>query len=190
MAAEAASVRAGEVGPYALVDPFAVCPALELGHQPTHQLAKIARAGKGHCIPFEDAALVLRQVLSLAVGREYRKNIDAVYKVVTRRNEKIAPKELDLVRRGDLEGIEHALRKNPVRDDIVKALLRCRNPKIFEHLAGLLGKRGFPLPGRHAVAHVLWSVLELRQPPLDPEKGRRISARKVEALKQQIRRRF
>jgi predicted component of type VI protein secretion system len=129
----------------------------------THKsFRQIAQLGRGECIGFEDESRVLHQVLSLAFGREFRKNIDEVSRILRTRKKKISTFALDMVRREDLEQIEAKLRATPVPDEIVKALASSQSKTVAHHLVDLLARRDFPQSGRQAAAHALTQILDGR----------------------------
>ncbi len=151
---------------------------------------KIAKAGRGVCLGFEDEQRVLQQVLSLAFGQEYKRNLEEVYKVVAEQNRKVAPWALDLVRRGDRGALDKALRNDPVDAEVVKALARTRDLGTALYLIETLG-RGSPQmteAGRHAAAHALQQVLALPLPPLDAERGGTLGAADLAQLRDRARR--
>lgn len=150
---------------------------------------KIAEAGRGECITFENEEKVLRQVLSLAFGREYRRNIDEVYRLVEARRNRVDTRYLDMVRRADFVAIREELRKTPVPDDLIQALLRSRDLEVALFLADVLGERGVSAAGRHAAAYVLQRLLEESRPRLDPRDGKPLRRFEVDALRELIRRR-
>ena len=149
---------------------------------------KISSVGRGECVGFEDDDKVLQQVLSLAFGQKYRKNLDEVSRIIAKRRDKTSTKALDLVRSEDLEEIEARLRRTPVWDELVKALRKTRSRKVAGLLVRILRAPDFPEPGRQAAAHVLQGILALDAPPNDPERGGAIAARQAEALQLRIER--
>jgi len=122
----------------------------------------IASAGRGECIGFENESKVLQQVLSLAFGREFRKNLDEASRILDRQKSNVSTFALDLVRREDLVALEDHLRKNPVSDDIVKALARSSSKEIAKFLVTMLKKRDLGQPGRQAATYALGRVMNGR----------------------------
>lgn len=133
-----------------------------LGKDTTRSFRQIADAGKGECIAFEDESLVLQQVLSLAFGRQYRKNLDEVSRIVTARRDRVETFALDMVRREDFSQIDEWLRKEPVSDEVVKALCRSQSRGVARHLAVVLTRRDMPQSSRQAAAHAMTQILNGR----------------------------
>ena len=130
-----------------------------LGADTTESFRRIAEHGNGECIAFEDESLVLQQVLSLAFGQEYRKNLDEVSRLVAERRSRVETFALDMVRREDFAQIEKYLRKQPVSDEIVKALSRSQSKAVAQHLVDLMSRPGLPESTRQAAAHALTLIL-------------------------------
>ena len=126
----------------------------------TESFQRIAKNGNGECIAFEDESLVLQQVLSLAFGRQYRKNLDEVSEIVAARRDRVETFALDMVRRKDLEAIDDKLRKHPVSDEVVKALGRSQSKDIALHLVKVLTRTDLSEATRQAAAHALSNALD------------------------------
>lgn len=132
---------------------------------------KIAKAGRGVCIGFDDEETVLRQVLSLAFGHAFRRDLDQVYRIVEEREKTVATWALDIVQRADLEALDQQLAKEPIDSELVKALVALPKLPVAQHLVDVLGKSSAPAPARHAAGFALQQMLGLSWPPLDPERG-------------------
>jgi len=145
----------------------------------------LARAGRGACVTAERDDTILRQVLSLAVGAEFRDNIDELFTLVEEREGKIATRALDLVRRGDPIELHRELSRAVVDDDVVDALARCGRRQIADLLVQILQDGELPPRGMHAASWALQSLLGLPDPLVDPERPERIErelARKLGEL--------
>lgn len=146
----------------------------------------IAKTGKGQFSMLEADDTILTQVLSLAFGAEYRKDLEEIYALVDKRLLRTDVAALDLVQRGDLAAIESALRRRVVDENVVKAIITLKPPTVLRLLAEKLGDRGFPSTGRQAAAFALMRALELRRPPIDPEQDEPLKRAEVEALLRRI----
>ena len=132
---------------------------------------KIAKAGRGVCIPFDDEETVLRQVLSLAFGHAFRRDLDQIYRIVEDREKKVATWALDIVRRADLAELDQQLAKESVDAELVKALIAMPNIAVAEHLVDIVSKSTSLASARHACGWALQQMLHLSWPPIDPERG-------------------
>lgn len=151
---------------------------------------KIAKAGRGTCIPFEDDQTVLRQVLALAFGHEYRRDLDQICKLVEERNRSIATWALDIVQRADLKAIDEHLAKDPAEPEIVKALIALPSVPIAEHLVEVMSRSSLPESARHAASWVLSNALKVTMPLLDPERGGTLTAAERKNCLELVRRRL
>jgi hypothetical protein len=147
----------------------------------------IAKTGKGQFSMLEADDTILTQVLSLAFGAEYRKDLEEVYAIVDKRLLRTDVAALDVVQRGDLATIERALRRPIVDENVVKAIVSLKPPEVLGFLAEKLGDRSFPPAGRQAAAFALMRALELRRPPIDPESDEPLKRAEVDALLRKIR---
>ena len=164
--------------------------ALHLPKDTKAAFDKIAAAGKGMCIGFEDEELVMRQVLSLAFGHEYRRDIDQVYKLVEDKNRRIATYALDLVRGGDLKALDQELKKEPVDAEIIKAIVAQPRLEIAEHLVECMSSSTLPESGRQAAAWALKQILQVGYPLLDPERGGVLPANERKNVAELVRRKL
>ncbi len=147
----------------------------------------IAKTGKGQFSMLEAEDTILTQVLSLAFGPEYRKDLEEIYALVDTQTKRTDVVALDAVQREDLQAIERALRRPVVDQDFIKAIITLAPPPVLRFLAEKLGDRGFPVAGRQAAAFALMKALELRRPPIDPENDEPLPRAGVEALLRKIR---
>jgi hypothetical protein len=147
---------------------------------------RIAAAGGGECIGFEHERQVLQQVLSLAFGQQYRRNLDELAAVLAERRSKISTRALDLVQRQDLPKIEAHLLRAPVWDDLIKALRRTKSREVAGLLVRLMCRADVPEPGRQAAAYALQDALGLPAPPTDPERGGPLDAEAGASLLQTV----
>jgi len=77
-----------------------------------------------------------------------------------------------------------------MRDDIVRAIIQSRSREIVLHLIDLLGTKKIPKHGRHAASYVVQTLLDVDEPPVDPERAAPISKRRARALRQRAQRRL
>lgn len=145
-------------------------------------LQGIAKLGKGQAALLEQDEAVLREVLSMAFGSENRRDLDEVFELVDKRTQRTAVEALDAVQRGDLASIERGLRKNPVDDEYVKALIKLGTPATTRFLVEKLADEGFPPHARQAAAFAVMQILRLHDPPLDPEVDQVLSRQHMERL--------
>jgi hypothetical protein len=131
---------------------------------------RIAEFGRGACLPLEKGGTILRQVLSLAIGNEFRQSIDDVYDLVARQQKRVPARFLDIVRRADRAEIERHLTKEAVSSELVEALARSKNKAVAVLLVELLRRERLPDAGRQAAAYALQRLLELAEPPIRPDR--------------------
>ena len=151
---------------------------------------KIAGAGKGQCLDFDNEDKILTAVLRLAFGRAYKKSLNEVYKLVDRRNQKISVLAKEIVRKADRDQLLKQFSRRPVRDDIVRAILQSRSRACTMHLIDFLQMPKLPGEGKHAASYVVQRLLDLDDPPVDAERGRPISPRRHRTLKRRAERRL
>jgi Mg-chelatase subunit ChlD len=159
-------------------------------HRPDPETARtfasIARAGNGEYALLEAEDAVLQQVLTLAFGNESRRDLDEVYQLVERQTKRTDVGALDLVQRGDLAGVDRALRRKPVDDEVVKAAIGLRTPAVTRFMVDRLGDAAFPAHSRQACSFAVMRVLALAQPPLDPETDLPLRGKVLEELREQL----
>ncbi|MCU0862453.1 MAG: VWA domain-containing protein [Planctomycetes bacterium] len=135
----------------------------------THEAFEgIADAGKGTCQRLDDSDRVLQQVLTLAFGREFDRDIAEVVRAVEQEAARVDVQALALVRHGGPE-LARALRRQPLSPTLWNALVRRPQRDVAEQLVDLLADQGAPEPNRHAAAAALQQLLKLPLPPIDPE---------------------
>ena len=122
----------------------------------------VAKAGKGECIGFENENRVLQQVMTLAFGREFRKNLDEASRIVQDRKSKVAPFALSMVRSKNFEKLEKSLREGLVSDEVVKALSRSFDKDVASFLVDMLSKRDLGQSGRQAATYALSRMMNGR----------------------------
>lgn len=142
----------------------------------------IAREGHGVYSVLEGEDTILQQVLALAFGTEHRRDLDEINALVDKRTQQTEVSALDIVQRGDLEAVEKGLRRNPVDDEIVKAAIKLKNDKVTRFLVEKLGDARMPPHARQACSFVVMRLLQMREPPLDPETDKEMPGREVERL--------
>lgn len=151
---------------------------------------KIARAGKGECLDFEQEDKILTAVLSLAFGRAYKRSLDEVHRLVDKRNQRISTLAREIVRKADRNQLLKQFSQRPVRDDIVRAILQTRSRACTLHLIDFLKLPKLPPDGRHAASYIVQRVLNLDDPPVDPEQALPISSRRHDYLRRRAERRL
>ncbi|HEX6811224.1 MAG TPA: FHA domain-containing protein [Planctomycetota bacterium] len=140
----------------------------ETAGEDTHKMfGEIAKAGKGACTGLQAHDRIMQQVLALAFGREYDRDLAAVHRRVADAEERVDVEALDLARTGGPR-LAGELRKNPVPRTLLNALVRRPREAVALELIDLLADKATPGHSRHAIAAVLQRVLELSVPPIDP----------------------
>lgn len=129
---------------------------------------RIARGGHGLCVPSEEEDSILRQVLSLAIGTEFRDTIDEVFEILERRGPQYSARAREAVRSANPDAIARELRRPDIEEGFVQGLIDARSRAIVEALVLVLQDDDLPPQGRHAAAHALQQMLGLREPPVDP----------------------
>jgi hypothetical protein len=153
------------------------------GDDTQRQFAEIAEAGRGACLGLAQHDRVMQQVLTLAFGREFDRDLDAVILSVEAAAERTETWALDLARRGGPD-LTEALRKEPVEYSLLNALVRRPRRTVAGQLVELLAQPGTPPHTRHAVAWALQRIFELPEPPIDPATDDQPPARELERLRQ------
>jgi len=106
-------------------------------------------------------------VLTLAFGKEYRQNIDEVYRIVEQRRSRI---EGDAARAvASPHRLLEVLARRPVAHDVVQAAIQRGGRDVALGLLDAMADPDFPSHGRHAAAYIIQRLLELPAPPIDPE---------------------
>jgi hypothetical protein len=152
------------------------------GEDTHEQFRRIARQGGGVCEPLQNHERVLQRVLTLAFGRQFDQDIDAVVTEAARQRGRVDTASLHLVRRAG-PALAAALRQHPVPAPLWNAVVRKPRAAVAEVLLDLLGDRRTPAHTRHAVAAALQRVLALEVPPIDPESSRPASRKKIAELR-------
>ncbi|GAB4145055.1 MAG: hypothetical protein Fur0037_12890 [Planctomycetota bacterium] len=145
------------------------------------EFERIARLGGGSIVPFAEYRALMRLVLSLAFGREFERDIDEVFAIVKSDSERTNTRAMEIARSG-ARVIEEELAKDPVPQDVIRALVRMPRRGVAERLAHMLGDRAAAESSRQAAAYVLQQVLGLDRPPVDAEHGGPIPERDVQVL--------
>lgn len=172
----------------------AIITASELVGSPERDVQRsferIAKAGRGTCVNSERDDTILKLVLSLAVGSEFRDNIDKLFDLVDERDGKIATRVLDMVRRFEKDDIRRELSRPVIDDDIVEALARSRSREVADFLVKLLTDGSLPPQGLHATGWALKGMLGIGEPLIDPEHPQRLEgplAKRLEAMAASLR---
>jgi hypothetical protein len=138
---------------------------------------KIAAAGQGLCVPSEHEDTILRQVMTLAIGTEYRDAIDEVFQLLEQRQPAYSTRARDAVRRADPAAIAAELRRPVVEDGFVQGLIDAGSAAVAIALIEALKDPELPPTGQNAAAYALQRMLTLREPPIDPLAPRPLDAR-------------
>ncbi len=148
--------------------------------------AAIAKAGRGMCCPIEDQRKLLQQVLTLAFGAEFEKDLDEVQQRLTAERTSPPTWARDLARRGGPELVA-ALAGEAAPSALVHALLRPQASRAA--LLDLVAQLASPASGsaaRQAAAHVLQIRLGLSSAPVNAENPRPISSSIATELRQRV----
>jgi hypothetical protein len=99
---------------------------------------EIARAGRGKCVTIEDEQKIIRQMLSLALGYEFRDDIDKVFDSLNSKDAnrggmigKFLSRKLEA---GDVSWIRSRFDKAPVPSWIVGILCDCKDRNAAREL--------------------------------------------------------
>ena len=152
--------------------------------------SQIARSGKGTAVKFEDEARILEEIMSLAFGRAEKQSLTEISSLAEGRSGRTTSFARLLVRRADLASIRTEFRKRVVPHDVVKAILQNPEPELLGYLVDFAANSSFSSPGRHAASFILQRLLNLREPPVNPESGEPITRAEASELKTWIVRRF
>ena len=152
--------------------------------------AQIARAGKGTAVKFDDEARILEEIMSLAFGRTEKQSLDEISSLAEGRSDRTTSSARLLVRRGDFASFRHEFGKRVVSHDLVKAIVQNPKPEMLGYLVDFAANSSFSSPGRHAASYILQRLLNLPQPPVNPESGGPITRVEAAELKSRIARRF
>lgn len=144
--------------------------------------ARLAKAGRGACVNAERDESILRQVLSLAVGAEFRDNVDKVFELVEERENKVSTRALDLARRAESDEIRRELTRPVLDDDVIEALARSNRPEVAKALVAILRDDAAPAHSLHAASFALQRILAIGSPLVDPEKPAAVNATTAERL--------
>jgi hypothetical protein len=137
------------------------------GADTTRAFQSIADHGRGSCEGLDRSDQTLQQVLTLAFGAEFAKDIQAILATVEAEQSRVDSRSLHLARQGGAY-LQDELRLDPVPTTICNALVRRPRRLTAEQLVDALGRRDTPAHTRQAIAAVLHHVLELSAPPIDP----------------------
>ncbi|MCB9869008.1 MAG: FHA domain-containing protein [Planctomycetes bacterium] len=163
--------------------------AREVSADTTKSFERIARDGHGETLTFEDEAKILQAVMSLAFGRMESRSLDEVYRLVDKRADEASEEAKKVASGKELKELRVAFSRNVVSHDLVKAILKDPNPVVLKELVGFARQRSFPSPGKHAAAYILYRVLGLDDPPVDPETQRPLDRARAQDLLRRIERR-
>jgi hypothetical protein len=156
------------------------------GDDTREHFEEIAQSGRGVCEPLARHDLVLQRVLTLAFGREFDRDIDAVVRAVDEQQSAVDVQSLHLARTGG-PALERALRRRPVPTELWNALVRRPRAETAELMLDLLVAPDTPDHTRNAVAAALQRIFELPVPPLDPSTGEQPPARRITQLRRMAR---
>jgi Mg-chelatase subunit ChlD len=128
---------------------------------------EIARLGRGQCLQLGNDVEILRHVLSLAFGSEFRRNIDEVFAILQRDRHLIPPATQAWVQRNDRDALARELDRRPVADEVVRALIGA-DRAVLRSIVELANRPDLSGSARQAISYVLQQALDLQRPPLDP----------------------
>jgi hypothetical protein len=137
----------------------------------------IAEAGNGEQQFLEDDDAVLRQVLGLAFGTEFRNNLEDVYRRVSEQGSRIPTIVLEQVRREDIEGLKRHLGTGAGIDSAARAIAQQPTRKLAEWLVSVVEDENAPSDLRHAASWCLCQIIDVDEPPIDPETGELLRGR-------------
>lgn len=147
---------------------------------------EVAEYGNGTFQHLESEDAILRQVLGLAFGTEYRASLDDLYERVTTRGSRIPTMVLELVRREDTEALTRQLIEEKQIDSVARAVAQRPTPALAEWMLDLLRDGQLDLEVRHAAAWCLCQIFDDPAPALDPETNKLIH-RRLRATEQRVR---
>ncbi len=145
---------------------------------------RIAKIGKGICLPVEREESILRQVLTLAIGQDFREQVDRVYELLDTREIPVSRTVRDAIANADRTVLEHLLSRPTVPPELMQALCKSRSLDVAEVLIQALTENRVPEHGRQAAAFALQQMLELPEPPVQVEVGARIGPEDAKRLHQ------
>jgi len=137
----------------------------------------IARSGRGLCVASEREEHILEQVLSLAIGAEFRDSVAEVFRIVDQRGSRASARQRDAVRRADAAQITAELSADHVDPEFVELLWTSASPAVAGVLIDALARPGLPTTARQAAAYALQKMLGLTALPIDPLDPRPIAER-------------
>ena len=152
--------------------------------------SEIADDGEGVCLPFENEESILRQVLTLSIGRDFRDEIDEVFRILESR-ETTLPRGAELaIRRADRMRIERILARTAIPAGFLDALVATQSREIADILIDILLDARIPERGLQAAAFALQRMLGLRTPPVDVEGVAQLDEEDAERLRKIAQRRL
>ena len=146
---------------------------------------RIADAGRGHCVPIGNRDRILQQVLELAFGREFDRDLAVVTAAVVAASDQVDTWSLDLARRGG-DGLTRELLAQPVPATLLNALVRRPRREVFEQLATMLTAADTPDHTRQAIAWTMQRALQLPMAPIDPVDPRKTNPLIVDRMQRAI----
>lgn len=152
------------------------------GDDTRKQFERIADAGRGSCEPIEHRDRVLQRVLTLAFGKEFDQDIEAVAASIERERGRVDVGSLHLARKGGSE-LRRALLRRPVPARLWNALVKRPHQATTDVLFDLLVGPRTPSHTRHAAAAALQHILELPVPPIETETNEPPSPRRIQRLR-------
>ena len=148
--------------------------------------AAIAKAGRGVCCPIEDQRKLLRQVLTLAFGSQFERDLDEVQQRLAAERSSPPTWARDLARRGGPD-LAAALAGDAAPSALVHALLRPQASRAaLLELVAQLSSSTTSNAAKQAAAHVLQMRLSLKAPPVDADNPRPIPSSIAADLRQRV----
>jgi Mg-chelatase subunit ChlD len=148
--------------------------------------AQIAELGRGACVPAEDDDRILEQVLTLAIGQEFRGGILEVFEILAERKPEFSAQARDAVRRRDPEALRTVLAEARIQDGLVDGLIEAGDAAIVDALVAAMKDPEMTETGRHAAAFAVMRILALSAPPIDPLDPGLLSADRERQIRERL----
>ena len=129
---------------------------------------QIAELGRGACVPAEDDDRILEQVLTLAIGQQFRGGILEVFDILAERRPEFSAQARDAVRRRDPDALRAVLAASRIEEGLVDGLIDAGDPAVVEALIAAMKDPDMTEAGRNAAAFAAMRILTLSAPPIDP----------------------
>jgi Mg-chelatase subunit ChlD len=138
---------------------------------------KMAKAGRGQCGPVEDGDTIMRQMLTLAFGQEFRSDIDEAWRTANAKGGALAGLLERRLGSGDVSWIAPRFRVEPVPSWLAGVVARSRSRAAAAELLAVLEDPGVPEAGRQAALYAVRRILDL------PRGGDGLSRRSLDSIR-------